>query len=267
MPQLRNTVYADVRLHHILSHASGLVPNAYDNLVESPMAYNEIVARLMDVKQICQPGQCYGYQNVMFSLIGDVIHNATHLSYQRWLEAFLFQPLNMHNAGLGLAHMQQDKNYAKPHVRSRKRWHTVKLKPHYYKVGPAAGVNASAKDMSQWLLAQLGAYPTVLSIEALSIQTRPYTETRRELRRREWRRNLNIAHYGLGWRVYDFDNETLYYHSGWVQGYRTDVVVIPRLGVGFSLLLNAESSAINQLTTGFVRQLLALASKPDDISG
>ncbi|WP_372760326.1 serine hydrolase domain-containing protein [Pseudoalteromonas sp.] len=257
IPEFVNTVYKDnLKVFHILSHSSGLVPNAYDNLIESRMRYPDIVQKLLTVEPICEPGQCYGYQNVMFSLIDDVILQSTNKSYTQWLTESIFTPLKMHDTSLGFDAMVQDDNYAHPHVRGKKRWYSAKLKPNYYKVAPAAGVNASAADMAIWLKAQLGQYPEVLSLDALAAQTRPYTHTKKERYRRVWKRHLNEAYYGLGWRVYNYDDETLYYHSGWVQGYRTDLVVFPHLNVGFSLIINAETGVINELTTEFINRLL-----------
>ena len=257
IPEFANTDYKDnLKVYHILSHSSGLVPNAYDNLIESRMSYPDIVEKLLTVAPICDPGQCYGYQNVMFSLIDDVILRSTHKSYSQWLNDAIFTPLKMHDTSLGYDAMVQDKNYAFPHVRGKKRWYSAKLKKNYYKVAPAAGINASAADMAIWLKAQLGQYPNVLSLDALAVQTRPYTHTKKEQYRRVWKGHLSEAFYGLGWRVYNYDDETLYYHSGWVQGYRTDLVVFPHLNVGFSLIINAETGVINELTTEFINRVL-----------
>ncbi|WP_235207501.1 serine hydrolase domain-containing protein [Pseudoalteromonas agarivorans] len=257
IPAFKGTVYKDnLKVFHLLSHSSGLVPNAYDNLIESRMNYPDIVEKLLTVKPICEPGQCYGYQNVMFSLIDDVIYSSTNKKYDQWLQEGIFTPLKMSDTSLGYDAMVQDKNYALPHVRGKKRWYTAKLKKNYYKVGPAAGVNASATDMAKWLNAQLGQNLDVLSLDALATQTRPYTLTKKERYRRVWKKELEQAYYGLGWRVYNYNDETLYYHSGWVQGYRSDLVVIPHLNVGFSLIVNAETGVINELTTEFLDRLL-----------
>lgn len=257
IPEFANTDYKDnLKVYHILSHSSGLVPNAYDNLIESRMSYPDIIEKLLTVAPICDPGQCYGYQNVMFSLIDDVILRSTHKSYSQWLNDAIFTPLKMHDTSLGYDAMVQDKNYAFPHVRGKKRWYSAKLKKNYYKVAPAAGINASAADMAIWLKAQLGQYPNVLSLDALAVQTRPYTHTKKEQYRRVWKGHLSETFYGLGWRVYNYDDETLYYHSGWVQGYRTDLVVFPHLNVGFSLIINAETGVINELTTEFINRVL-----------
>ncbi|MBU76826.1 MULTISPECIES: serine hydrolase domain-containing protein [unclassified Pseudoalteromonas] len=257
IPEFSNTVYKDdLKIYHILSHSSGLVPNAYDNLIESRMSYPDIVERLLAVEPICKPSECYGYQNVMFSLIDSVILKSTQMDYSHWITEYIFAPLKMNDASVGFEGMVKDENYAHPHVRGRKRWYTSRLKKNYYKVPAAAGVNASASDMAIWLNAQLGQFPDVLPLDALIKQTRPYTHTKKETRRRVWREHVNDAFYGLGWRIYDYDDEVLYYHSGWVQGYRSDLVVFPHLNIGFSLVLNAETGLINELTTEFINRVL-----------
>ena len=58
IPEFANTDYKDnLKVYHILSHSSGLVPNAYDNLIESRMSYPDIIEKLLTVAPICDPGQ------------------------------------------------------------------------------------------------------------------------------------------------------------------------------------------------------------------
>uniref|UniRef100_UPI00356169B6 serine hydrolase n=1 Tax=Pseudoalteromonas sp. TaxID=53249 RepID=UPI00356169B6 len=80
-------------------------------------------------------------------------------------------------------------------------------------------------------------------------------------KRRVWRSKLKKAQYGLGWRIYNYKGETIYYHSGWVQGYRADLLVIPRLELGFSLMINAEAGILNELTTDFLDMTLKQYNK------
>jgi len=65
----KGSVYQDdLKVFHLLSHSSALVPNAYDNLIESRMDYPGIVEKLLSVKPICKPGECYGYQTLCLVL-------------------------------------------------------------------------------------------------------------------------------------------------------------------------------------------------------
>ena len=77
------------------------------------------------------------------------------------------------------------------------------------------------------------------------------TKSKKEVYRRQWRKFLSDAHYGLGWRIYDFNGHTLNYHGGWVQGYRADIAFSPEYGVGYVMLMNAESNLINEFTPDF----------------
>jgi len=105
--------------------------------------------------------------------------------------------------------------------------------------------------MSKWLMAQLGAFPQVVAPDMLNTLITPRVRTPRDLHRKEWNRILTDAHYGLGWRVYQLGNEQIAYHSGWVSGYRADIAWSAHYNIGLVVLMNAESTAINAMTTRF----------------
>lgn len=121
----------------------------------------------------------------------------------------------------------------------------------YYRFSPAAGVNASGADMVKWVGALLGEQPNVIGPQIIDQVTQPRVKTKREMHRRLWQRYLKDAHYGLGWRVYDFDGHRLNYHGGWVKGYRAAVAFAPDQKVGYFMLMNAESNLINDFTADF----------------
>jgi beta-lactamase class C len=105
--------------------------------------------------------------------------------------------------------------------------------------------------MAKWLMAQLGAYPDVISPEMVSLLVTPRVRTPRDLYRKDWKRILTDAHYGMGWRVYQLGDERIAYHSGWVSGYRADVAWSATHNIGVVVLMNVESSSINSITARF----------------
>ena len=144
------------------------------------------------------------------------------------------------------------------HVKVRGKWKRTKVKQGYYNLLPAAGVNASISDMGKWLIAQMGGNPDILSANVLSTLTEKQIRTKNQTRRREWRNFIKDAHYGLGWRIYQFGGEELIYHSGWVSGFRADISFSQGRDIGLVILLNAESSVINEMSTRFWSEVLAL---------
>ncbi len=240
-----------LKLRHLLSQSTGVMANAYDNLIEANVPLERILPQFSKIDPLCPPGQCYGYQNVLFSLIEPVIQQRTGKSYAQQLQERIFTPLQLPTASVGMDGFFSTENRASPHVRARGKWYPVKVAESYYHFGPAAGVNASAIDLGYWLIAQLGHHPQVLSDQVLATITDKKVKTRRDLRRKEWRRYLTDAHYALGWRVYQFGQDTLLYHGGWVEGYRAEIAYSREHQLGLVMLMNAESNLINELGTYF----------------
>ena len=238
-------------LQHVIGQSSGYTPNAYDNLIEANYSVKRVLTMLSDLKPLCKPGQCYTYQNALFAVV-DGYFQQHHSSYGQALTHTIIEPLNMPHASVGKVGLQSSAKWAKPHVAiSKNRWRSTKVRDDYYKYSPPAGVNASMRDMIIWMRALLGETPGVVSPELIAQVTAPLTKSKKEVYRRQWRKFLKDAHYGLGWRVYDFAGHTLNYHGGWVQGYRADIAFSPENGVGYVMLMNAESNLINEFTPDF----------------
>jgi len=257
--KLDNYKTKPILLRHVIGQSAGFMPNAYDNLIEANYKRTRVLNELGKLDSICEPGYCYTYQNAIFGVLEEY-YVQQNSSYSEQLSTQLFTPLKM-NASVGRAALEGAQQWAKPHAAiARNKWRKVRVKDDYYKYAPAAGINASIGDMEIWLRAMLLEYPDVVNADMIEQMTQPRVQTRNELRRREWRKHLRTAHYGLGWRVYDFAGIKLNYHGGWVQGYRADVAFSPSLDIGIAILMNAESNLINTVSAQFWEQ--AIKNKP-----
>jgi beta-lactamase class C len=244
---------SQLRILHLLGQSTGLMPHAYDNLIEDGVPQEQIQKKYRSLSYLCNPGDCYSYQNSIFSLIEPVIEQTTSLPYAQLMEERIFRPLDMQTASVGYEPFVNNPNHAEPHVKSGGRWKTVRVKPNYYSVAPAAGVNASALDLGKWLTAQMGGRPAVFDPVLVETLIQPRVETTRDKRRKYWRDLLSEAHYGLGWRIYRLGERDIAYHSGWVSGYRADLAWSGEDNIGIAVLMNVESNSISELTTTFWR--------------
>lgn len=224
----------------ILGQRLGLPKNTYDSMLEDNVPYEELVRRLDEVSLTCDVGQCYGYQNIAFSLIGDVVYAQTGDFFTRQVDKNIFFPLGMKTASYGREGLEASKSWARPHRQGSNGWIPFEPKDAYYRVAPAAGVNASLKDMEQWLIAQMGGRPDVLPPALLNTLHTPEVSTPIELRAAPWRRaRLEDASYALGWRVFDYQGETMIFHAGAVEGYRTMIGFLPKRHVGLVMMWNS----------------------------
>ena len=227
----------------ILSHRVGLTHNAYDRDIERDADYRDLLQKLAYAPMKCAPGDCYAYQNVAFSTIGDIVFAATGNFYSETVQSRIFKPLGMNDASYGLEGIEASARWARPHVRARGGWVSLMPKPTYYRVPPAAGVNASISDMAQWMIAQTGHRPDVLSAPLLATLHAPLIDTPSETRGSPWRRErVFSAGYALGWRVYNYAGHQVVFHGGAVQGYRGMMAMVPERDLGIVILWNSESS-------------------------
>ena len=253
---------SQVTVADLLSHRVGLkAHNAFDRDIEGNAEYYQVAQKLGSAPLTCAPGQCYAYQNVAFSLVGDVVFAASGSFYEQEVQRRLFKPLGMNDASLGLAGIESSPHWARPHVRSRNGWVSVNPKPTYYRLPPAAGVNASISDMAQWLLAHTGHRPDVLPAPLLATLHAPVVSTPGEMRS-GWRRDrLNAASYALGWRVFDYAGEEVVFHAGAVQGYRGLTALLPGRDLGIAILWNSESSLPSGLLPTIIDRAVGLPAQ------
>lgn len=246
--------YGDkITLRHILSQSSGLPTHTYTPYIENNMAYEEAVRRLRYVSFVCPPGKCYAYQNVVYSLAGDMISKKAGQPFENYVEEKLFAPLGMRTASFGLDGYRASKNRATPHIAMGKRWAPTNVTENYYHVAPAAGVNASIADMSHFLLAQLGKYPRVLPIARLDELQGRTTKNSPAQNHYGARKGISNTAYGLGWRVFDYGrNKNFVHHGGWVKGFRSEMIYNRKLGIGMVILTNSETRRARNIIFKFM---------------
>lgn len=240
--EFSNPRYGDqITVQHILSQATGLPTHSGDNYIEEGSSFDEVVRRLRYVNFVCPPGKCYNYQNVSYSLIGNIVLKKTGVTYEHYLDNKVLRPLGMRTATVGYADYTANNNYAVPHLPTRKGWVPTTVTEHYYRVNPAAGVNASITDMSRWLLAHMGQNPAVLPPALLNTVHAKITRSAHHYSSRE---GVTNSHYGLGWRVFDYrGDKNFVHHGGGVKGFRSEMVFNPELKIGMVILTNGPRLA------------------------
>jgi beta-lactamase class C len=243
----------------ILSQRAGLTRNTYDRDLEADVPFELLVQKLAEAPLACAPGACYAYQNVAFSLIGDMVFAETGDFYTHQVGMRIFQPLGMYDSSYGRDALEASPSWARPHVRGSGGWVPIRPREAYYRIPPAAGVNTSIHDMTQWLLAQMGHRPDVLSPALLADIHTPLVPTIDQLRESPWRRErLTSAYYATGWRIFTYAGHTLVFHGGAVQGYRTEIAFLPDHDIGAVLLWNSESAVPSGLMPMILDRALGL---------
>lgn len=247
-----------LNLEHVLSHQSGLPHHAYDDQLEAGQPFPVLLRRIQTLDPACVVGRCYAYQNIMYSTIGNALEKSSGQSYEDLLQARLFNPLGMRDSGASLAHFQASTNAALPHIKTSRGWWPKAVEQPYYEVKPAAGVNASIHDMSQYLIAVMGHRPDVIPPAVMDELTTPRVATPKEGLTSKWRKTrVKNPKYGLGWRVFQYNGkEEMIFHAGGQFGVSTMIGFLPGRDIGMVMMWNAsESKPATLMPTLFDRAL------------
>lgn len=261
---LKSREYTEMlTVRHVLSHTMGLPYHAFTNMIEERAPLDTLLKELRYLDLIGEPGKVYSYQNVGYSVIGKVIETATHQSFEAMLNQKLFQPLHMKNSSASYESIIKNENIALPHLMSRKHWVSTKISNTYYDVAPAGGVNASIADMALWLKALLGNKQEVLDNKILDQIFEPQVRAISKNRNFwQWQRP-KASYYALGWRVLAFKNDTIEYHGGYVNGYRSEVAIDRKNKLAICILTNSAGNLPDQAIPKFFMQY---SKKSDSIA-
>ncbi|OIO58657.1 MAG: hypothetical protein AUJ82_08060 [Verrucomicrobia bacterium CG1_02_43_26] len=253
-----------LKLKHLLSHTSGFSPYTLDDDLEAGVPYPELIERIKLCAPVTQPGQTYAYQNVVFSLLGEVVKKKTGLSYEDALKKYLFKPLGMKNSSATHEGYLVAEKQTTPHVEKGGKMVPKNTDSLYYRVAPAGGINASIQDMSLWLKAYLGMIPYVASDKLLEEVQKPRTVTVERFHKLKikWADGrVSSTHYGYGIRNFDYAGHPLLFHAGLLSGFGSVMALLPEQEIGIVILMNANTSAHIALMADFLDDCLALNNK------
>lgn len=245
-------------VRNILSHTSGLVPHAFDNLVEEHVPFRQIVARLKDAALNAPPGELYAYQNVVFSLYDTITAVKTGKKFGETLAEKVFVPFHMNHASVGFDAFKSNPNKAYPHFGSKGNFRTLSLNDRYYSTAPAAGINASISDLANFMLELLNDSSKYVTSEIRETVFTPQVVSPLNHRYFAHWKNVRSKKYALGWRTVEYKNRDVAYHGGYVRGYRAEIAVCFDEDTGIAYLSNSPGPAGTKIVPAFLDLLFDL---------
>ncbi len=255
--QLKNHSYTkSLTIRNLLSHTSGVVPHAYDDLVEHHVPIKKIIGRFNAAGVTALPGQLYGYQNVMFSLIDTILRAKTLKSYSDLVKEKLFLPYGMYDASTDFQTFQHNKNIAYPHTAiAKNRFRALHLNDRYYSTAPAAGVNASISDMSNFLLALLNNNDHTINENVHQAVFTPQVTSPLNHRYFRFWDHVDSKQYAIGWRIVGYKGRQVAYHGGYVNGYKAEIAYCKDDDIGIVYLSNSPNAVASQTVPEFLNLL------------
>jgi CubicO group peptidase (beta-lactamase class C family) len=217
---------ANVTLRDLLCHRTGL-PRHDALWYRTTLDRAELLRRMAFLKPTATFRGMYQYSNLCFLAAGEAVAAAVGQPFETYLTERLLKPLGMSVTFDGPALTDTD---ARPH-RILKRVVTEVSPLSFTNVGPAGFINASATDLEKWIRFQLSESAPKETHQPQMVQ--PLDESLRRLYPDRIQQS-----YGLGWAIFDWQGQPVVAHGGAIDGFRSHLVLLPRHGIGFAILVN-----------------------------
>lgn len=221
-----------VTIRDLLSHRVGIGRMTGNRLVFMPDRDRRAILDHIKYQPLEIPFRSgYLYSNVMYMVAGLIIEAVEGISWDEYLPQRLFAPLNMSSSSVSVTQISENDNAAWPHQEIEG---TVRPIPrrNFDNVGPAASVNASAHDMAQWMLLNLGEPGKYKDKTLIS------RETMNEIFQPQYvfpagnPFSTSFSGYAMGWNSGTYGQYRIFQHGGATDGINSMIVLLPEKDIG-----------------------------------
>lgn len=243
-------VTRELTVRDLLVHRSGLGLGAGDLLWWPPsnLDRRQIAERLQYIKPATGFRSAYAYDNVLYTVAGEVIETVSGLSWEDFVQTRILDVVGMADSNTRHSEAGHGGNAAQPHAAIDG---VVRRVAAFASdnTNPAGGINASAADMAKWIIVQMDSgrvapdrrlYSPATTRQLWTLVTpMPIGNPRPEFRRQK----AHFNGYALGLNVRDYRGQFVVTHTGGLPGFVSRVMMLPELKAGVVVLTNQESGA------------------------
>ncbi|GAB3364827.1 serine hydrolase [Lysobacter rhizosphaerae] len=257
-------VTSEMTVRDLLVHRSGLGLGAGDLMFvpSSSRSRADTVRALRYIKPATSFRSGYAYDNVLYSVAGQLIEEVTGQTWETFVRERVLKPAGMTSSVTEQSARFANPNRAWPHARTGGRVRGMgeqKVLDERKTLGdngaPAGGLSSSANDLAHWMQVQLGhgtwtdastgKQVKVFSEESSAQMWTPVVPTPTP----KWPGKLaeaapKFSSYALGWSVRDYRGEKVIEHGGAIFGVYTYIALFPDRNFGVAFQMNSEDVSV-----------------------
>lgn len=233
----------DITIKQLLGHTSGIPSDITeeDHYSEDYNSIKNIVDYAKGKELNVTPGDAFEYSNMNYDILGLIVQNVSHQSYQSYIKEHILSPLNMKDTTFKTTSKKGKNEDSGYELISGD---TEKTTPEF-NIGdtPSAFMMSSTKDLENWIKMQLEPSDKTRSIVEQSHQTISKSEG-----------IADANGYGAGWFINS--NDHTIYHTGTLDNFSSEILLNPKKSYGIVVLANMNSSQVTNLTDNLNSQIL-----------
>ncbi len=239
-------VTRELTVRDLLTHRSGL-PGTDLLWTRGDYSFAEMMRRLRHVRPATSFRSQWTYQNVVYAIGGALIAKVSGVPWEDFMRTRIFAPLGMTESEPLVAGIELRPNVATPHAEIRDTIRQVPVRT-TDPVASAGSVWSSVSDMAKWMR-------FVLDSGRVGTRRLLASATFTELVTPQIRASLatypaltlvrpHIFGYALGWFVQDYRGETVWMHTGSIDGMTAIIGLLPDRRTGVFVLANLDHAEL-----------------------
>ena len=256
-----------ITIRNILTHSSGLPRESnqpyWSNIDLIFPTKREVIDGLSDQKTLYPANKYFQYSNLGLTLLGYVIEEISGVPYNKYISDKILIPLGMSSTKTFMDKKQHGKKLTVGFgAENRKRERESIPYFNAFGIDPAAGFTSNAVDLSKFAIWQL---------DLLSGKNKSDVLPKRlltQMHQVHFYDSLTNIKRGLGFNIYDENDQNLVGHGGSCPGYKTQLTLDIEGKKAFIVLINARGVTPSKYTKGIknlMDQLKEEDSKNSDL--
>ena len=253
-------------LQDMLAHRTGLPRHdlLWYAAGDGSMTRSELLAAVRHLEPSRGFRETWQYNNFLYTAAGELAGRLFGCSYEDAVRKRLLDPLGMRRSGFSVTALAEDDDVARPYVVTDEEAGPVEVPfANLDEMAPAGAINSCVEEMTAWLLELVGRPPadrspvlTPTVLERLRTPVIPLSQLS----------PLAIGRsvgYGAGTAIDDYRGFRVFHHGGNIDGFSSQVAVVPETGTGVVVLTNRNSSGLRDaLPYVLFDRLLGLEPQP-----
>ncbi len=215
----------------------------------------ELLRRYRFARPINEFRSSFEYNNMIFSLAGEIVSRVSGMSWDGFVRQRIFLPLKMKNSNTSVTNFASSMNVAAPHETIDGKIQAIPYR-NIDNLAAAGSINSNAIEMAQWIRLQLGngTYQgeKIINSETMKEMHSPQALVSTD----KWKEMPQVPHstlaylnsdfvtYGLGWFIQDYKKQKVIHHGGAIDGMRCQVGLIPEKNLGVVILSNLHPGTL-----------------------
>ncbi len=243
----------NLTVRDLLVHQSGLRAYAGDVMLFPPSLYSrrQILEKLPLLPMAHPFRTDYAYDNVLYLAAGEVVQAIAGISPEDFIKTRIFDKVGMNESIARFSLLKTKTNVAVAHNRNAG---SIRPVDNFVDLAigdasdPAGGIVSTASDMANWLITQLDSGRTPLQNRIFQpattrelwkmVRPMPIDQVPAALKPSQ----QDFWGYCLGFRSYNYGKYKVIGHGGALKGFVSQVIMIPDLKLGVSVLTNQTST-------------------------